>query len=77
MPKRYRKLIKQTILPRLTPGIEIVATWHLYIERSEQGQILCEFRQTCFQNSHLVDMYVTGDLAFQAMALGKELMAGW
>jgi len=28
-------------------------------------------------NSHIVDIYLTGDLAFQAMALGKESMAGW
>ncbi len=28
-------------------------------------------------NSLTVDMYVTCDLAFQAMVLGKELMAGW
>jgi hypothetical protein len=28
-------------------------------------------------SSHLVDIYVTGNLAFQAMALGKESMAGW
>ncbi len=71
------KLIERTILPRLTPGLEIVATWHLHIERNEQGQILCEFRQICSQNAHIVDMYVIGDLAFQVMALGKESMAGW
>ncbi len=71
------KLIKQTILPTLTRGLEIVAMWHLHIQRNKQGQILCEFTQTCSQNSHLVDVYVTGNLAFQAMALGKESMAGW
>ncbi len=71
------KLIEETILPTLTSGLEIVATWHLHIERSEKGQILCEFKQTCSQNSHLVDLYVTGVLAFQAMALGKQSMAGW
>jgi hypothetical protein len=71
------KLIKRTILPRLTQGLEIVATWHLHIERNKQGQILCKFRQTCPQNSHLVDMYVTSNPAFQAMALGKEWAAGW
>jgi hypothetical protein len=59
------KLIEQTILPTLTRGLEIVATWHLHIERNKQGQIPCEFKQTCSQNSHFVDMYVTGNLAFQ------------
>ena len=36
-----------------------------------------EFKQNCSINSHIVDMYLTGDLAFQAMALGKESMATW
>ena len=37
----------------------------------------CEFKQNCSINSHIIEMYLTGDLAFQAMALGKESMAGW
>ena len=47
---------------------EIIATWHLHIESE------CEFKQNCSINSHIVDIYLTGDLAFQAMALGKESM---
>ena len=39
--------------------------------------MLCVFKETHAQNSHRVDLFVTGDLAFQAMALGKESMAGW
>ncbi len=71
------KLIKSTILTRLTQGLEIVATWNLHIEMNDDGALVCKFKQTCSDSSHLVDIYVTGDLAFQAMALGKESMAGW
>jgi hypothetical protein len=51
--------------------------WHLHIERNEEGQILCAFKESQAQNSHRVDLFVTSDLAFQVMALGKESMAGW
>ena len=71
------KLIESTILPRLTKGLKIIATWHLCIENNVKGQIECKFIETSSPNSLTVDMYVTGDLAFQAMALGKESMAGW
>jgi hypothetical protein len=71
------KLIDSTILPTLTIGLDIVATWHLHIETSKQGQIECKFRETQMLNSLTIDMYVTGDLPFQAMALGKESMTGW
>ncbi len=70
------KLIESTILPRLTKGLEIVATWHLHIEMNNDGLLECKFKQTPSSNLHIVDMYVTGDLAFQAMALGKESIAG-
>jgi hypothetical protein len=75
--KDTAKLIEKTILPRLTHGLKVVATWYLHIERNEVGQILCEFKETHSTNFHLVDIFVTGDLAFQAMALGKESMARW
>jgi hypothetical protein len=55
-----------------------VATWNLNIEMKDEGGSVCEFsKDTRSMHSHLVDMYVTGDLAFQAMALGKESMSGW
>jgi hypothetical protein len=71
------KLIERTILTRLTKGLEIVATWHLHMELNDDGLLVCEFKQNCSINSHIVDIYLTGDLAFQAMALGKESMATW
>jgi hypothetical protein len=71
------KLIERTILTRLTKFLEIIATWHLHIELNNDGLLECKFKQNCSINSHIVDMYLTGDLAFQAMALGKESMATW
>jgi hypothetical protein len=71
------KLIERTILTRLTKGLEILATWHLHIELNDDVLLECKFKQNCSINSHIVDMYLTGDLAYQAMAPGKELMATW
>ncbi len=75
--KDTAKLIEETILDTLTAGLKIVSMWHLHIEWNEEGQILCAFKESHAENSHRVDLFVTGDLAFQAMALGKESMAGW
>jgi hypothetical protein len=71
------KLIESTILTRLSQGLEIIATWNLHIEMNDNGALVCEFKQTWLDISHLVDIYVTSNLAFHAMALGKESMAGW
>ena len=73
--KDTAKLIEETILDTLTAGLKIVSTWHLHIERNEEGQILCAFKENQAENTHRVDLFVTGDLAFQAMVLGKEAMS--
>jgi hypothetical protein len=75
--KDTSKLIESTILTQLTQGLDIVAMWNLHIEMNDNRGLVCKFKQTCLDSSHLVDIYVTGDLAFLVMALGKELMAGW
>ncbi len=75
--KDMGKLIERTILIGLTKGLEIVATWHFHIELNNDGLLECKFKQNYSINSHIVDMYLTGDLGFQAMALWKESMAGW
>jgi len=61
-----------------------MATSPLYIYKDAEGNILCKFSETCPTTTTKhgtmailqVDLYVTGDLAFQAMALGKESMSG-
>ena len=76
--KDTAKLIEDTILPRLTNGLEVVKTVPLSILRDKHDNIKCQFTRTPVDGSTpiLVDLYITGDLAFQAMALGKESMAG-
>ena len=75
-------LIESTILLTLTSGLKVVATSPLHIHKDNEGNTLCKFGKTCPTTQHSlttiphVDLYITGDLAFQAMALGKESMSG-
>jgi hypothetical protein len=75
------KLIERTILPRLTDGLRIVATMPLHIYTDEEGVIKCRFSSTAPVGNRStlpkVEVYLTGDLAFQFMAVGKESMSGW
>jgi hypothetical protein len=79
--KDMAKLIKQTILPQLTNGLEVVATMPLHIMIDEDGLLQCKFSHTTpvgnRSTTPKVDVYLTGALAFQAMALGIEPMSGW
>ncbi len=79
--KDTAKLIKQTILPRLTNGLEVVATMPLHIMTDKDGLLQCRFSRTAPVGNRStipkVDVYLTGDLVFQAMALGKKSMSGW
>jgi hypothetical protein len=77
------KSIESTILPTLTSGLMVVATAPLHIHKEDQGNTLCEFGLIGQNTQHEVvqtishdDLYVTGNLAFQAMAMGKESMSG-
>jgi hypothetical protein len=79
--KDMGKLIESTMLPTLTSGLMVVATTPLHIHKDNQGNILCKLVQQDKKTQHevvqtisQVDLYVTGDLAFQAMAMGKESM---
>jgi hypothetical protein len=76
-------LIESTILPTLTSGLKVVATSPLHIYYEDKGSIQCKFGDPCPATKHAattsiphVNLYITGDLAFQAMALGKESMLG-
>lgn len=71
-------LIQKTILPRLTAGLKVVATKPLHVYHDDNGELLCGFNPPSVQTSSKefkIDVYITGDLAFQAIALGKEGMA--
>jgi hypothetical protein len=75
------KLTEQTILPRLTNGLQVVVTMPLHIETDEHGLLQCRFSRTAQVGNRStppkVEVYLTGDLAFQAMALGKKSMSTW
>ncbi len=75
-------LLEKTILPRLTASLRTVAESPLNIYSDEKGTISCKFGALPTQHANTAktiekaDLYITGDLAFQAMALGKESMSG-
>jgi hypothetical protein len=83
--KDTAKLIEATILPGLTSGLKKVATLPLHIHyNNHNSKIHCKFSKTSTIpfTQHLttietVDCYITGDLAFQAMSMGRESMAGY
>jgi len=83
--KDTAKLIEATILPGLTSGLKKVATLPLRIHYDDHdGKIACQFSETSTIHSpphsttiETVDCYITGDLAFQAMSMGRESMAGY
>jgi hypothetical protein len=71
--KDTAKIIESTILPKLTAGLLVVATYPLHIYTNEHGNILCKFSQTCQTTEHAIKtipkmkVYITGDLTFQAI----------
>jgi hypothetical protein len=76
-------LLEETILVRLSSGLEIIATFELHLFTDEGGSLVAEFcpcgqiqNPTTTSHTPITKVFVTGDLAFQAMALGKESMAG-
>ena len=55
-----------------------MTTWNPNFEKNDKGGVICWFSKDIkTTHSHIVDVYVTGNLAFQAMALRKESMSGW
>ncbi len=71
-------------MERLTQGLEIISTFELHLFIDEQNSIVAKFHSrgppttepTTTTNTLITEVFVTGDLAYQAMALGKESMAG-
>ncbi len=78
--RKEAKLIERTVLPRLTNGLEVVKLIPLCISvNTDDGELVCKCNHTPSIGSAtpIVNVYNTGNLAFQAMALGKESMAGY
>jgi hypothetical protein len=77
--KDTAKLIEHTILPRLTNGLDVVKLIPLCISvNTDDGELVCKYNRAPSIGSArpIVDIYITSDLAFQAMAPRKELMVG-
>lgn len=75
------ELLERTILPRLSKGLEIMAMTNLHIYSTDENSLLCSFTPPPIQidEQHTileVQIFVTGDLSFQAMTLGREDMSG-
>ncbi len=77
------RLLEETILVRLSSGLEIIATFELHLFLDEGGSLIAEFcprgqiqNPTTTSHTPITEVFVTGDLAFQAMALEKESTAG-
>jgi hypothetical protein len=77
--KDTAKLIECTILPQLTNGLEVLKLIPLCISvNTDDGKLVCKYNHTpsIGSTTSIVDVYITGNLAFQVMALGEELIAG-
>ncbi|KAL7553941.1 hypothetical protein ACHAWF_017571 [Thalassiosira exigua] len=76
------EIIEKTILGDLTKAMKTVATKRLHIYKDAEGKVGCCFGAmpdgASFESYSGIEvkMHVTGDLAFYAMALGRESMSG-
>ncbi|KAL7530344.1 hypothetical protein ACHAXR_003439, partial [Thalassiosira sp. AJA248-18] len=77
------ELLEKTLVPKLTPGLEKIAKTKLWIYLDADNLIKCEFgdKPKDLADTHMkcidkIFLYITGDLSFYAMALGRESMSG-
>jgi hypothetical protein len=78
------RLIEETILTKLSAGLEVISTFdlHIYNHHNNRALVVKYCRAGQIQTAPtpsqvpISEVFVTGNLAFQAMALGKESMAG-
>ena len=85
--KDTSKLLEATILPRLTTGLKIISTQPLHLYSNDVDSLVCSFNtpppdsppHALLLQDHTtieISVFVTGDLAFQAMILGREAKSG-
>ena len=77
------ELLEKTVVDGLTVGLEKISNSKLFIYRDEDNRLKCCYDEmphgVTEDNAKCMNklfMYVTGDLAFYAMALGRESMSG-
>ncbi len=74
-------LLEKTILQQLTSDLDIISTFQLHLFTDDESSVLVvEYRDPSSNVTPdripITQVFLTGNLAFQAMALGKESMAG-
>jgi hypothetical protein len=75
-------LLEKTSLPHLTTGLEVISTQALYLYSNADDLLLCSFTTLLLiyinhdTATIQVSIFITGDLAFQAMIMGREAMSG-
>jgi hypothetical protein len=85
--KDTSKLLEATILPRLTTGPKIISTQPLHLYSNDNDSLVCSFNtpppdsppHALLLQDHAtieINVFITGNLAFQAMILGREAMSG-
>ena len=86
--KDNSKLLKKTIKDELTKGLETISKETLKIYINKEGEVDCMFVRPTNASDPQTDpdpsketllspnVYITGDLAFYAIVLGREGMSG-
>jgi hypothetical protein len=75
-------LLEETVLPHLTTGLEFTSSQAIYLYSNADDQLLCSFTMPFpIHINHdaatiQVSIFITSNLAFQAMIMGTEAMAG-
>ena len=77
------ELIERTILPNITKGLETIATSPLFVYLNADDEVKCVFGgcpgdivPERVKRLERVRLFISGDLAFFSMALGRESMSG-
>ena len=77
------ELLEATIVPNLTKGLKNIATLPLQIYLDNENKVICKFGpppvdlgRERLKTIERVRIFITGDLAFFVMALGRESMSG-
>ena len=79
-------LLEATIVPRLKEGLKLITDKRLQIKSTDDGMLVCSFvtaavlypmtSSTSDSKQILVDIYIIGDLKFQAALFGRAGMSG-
>jgi hypothetical protein len=73
-------LLEATILPHLTKGLKIISEQPLHLYKTDDDSLICTFYASPVKVTDptkiSVEIYSTGDLAYQVIGQGREGMSG-